>query len=504
MNSLSFPARPYFLNDPADPSTSAAVASTIEGFSRRSRRESKRLRNRGGSHAAVPLTHMNRKNKPAEKPKQKSNLKETTAMKTVITSNSSLLTILRSRSALILIALTLVAFVLVQRTQAVNPPPDGGYPGGNTAEGQGALLNLTSGTFNTAVGLLSLSGLKEGKFNTGLGAGTLLSNVAAENTATGAGALLSNTTGELNTANGAFALFSNTEGTSNTASGERVLFSNTVGSNNAATGANALGNNTVGSDNTADGASALVNNVTGNSNMANGASALGNNVGGNFNTANGANALLNNTTGNNNIALGFSAGDNLTTGDNNIDIGAEGVADESNTIRIGTNQRGTFIAGIRGATTANANAIPVLIDSVGQLGTLSSSRRFKKDIKPMNETSEAILALKPVTFHYKNDNSGTPQFGLIAEEVAEANPDLVMRDDHGEIYTVRYEAVNAMLLNEFLKENRKNEEQEKTIAELRSGMTALAATVKEQASQIQKVSAQLETSKPAPQVVNNL
>ena len=162
-----------------------------------------------------------------------------------------------------------------------------------------------------------------------------------------------------------------------------MLFSNTTGSNNVGNGATALSNNTVGSDNTADGAFALVNNVTGN-----------------FNTADGTNALVHNTTGNNNIAVGFSAGDNLTTGDNNIDIGAEGVADESNTIRIGANQRGTFIAGIRGATTANANAIPVLIDSAGQLGTLSSSRRFKKEIKPMDKTSEGILDLKPVTFHY--------------------------------------------------------------------------------------------------------
>ena len=121
----------------------------------------------------------------------------------------------------------------------------------------------------------------------------------------------------------------------------------------------------------------------------------------------------------------------------------------------------------------------------------------------MDKASEAILALKPVTFHYKSDNANRPEFGLVAEEVAEVNRDLVVRDENGEIYTVRYDAVNAMLLNEFLKEHRKNEEQEKTIAELKSGMTALAATVKEQASQIQKVSAQLEASIPAPQVVNN-
>jgi len=449
---------------------------------------------------------MNRKNKPAEKPKQKSNLKETTAMKTIISSHHSLLTIFSSQPRLSLIALTLAAFAFVQSGEAVNPPPDGGYAGANTAEGQNALLNLTTGTANTAVGFLSLSALKKANFNTALGAGTLLVNGADENTATGAGALLSNTVGNLNTANGAFALFLNTDGAFNTATGDRALFSNTDGSNNTANGATALSNNTVGTDNTADGVSALANNVTGN-----------------LNTAIGVNALFNNTTGSNNIALGFLAGDNVT-GENNIDIGAEGVADESNTIRIGTNQRGIFIAGIRGATTANSNAIPVLIDSAGQLGTLSSSRRFKKDIKPMDKSSEAILALKPVTFHYKNDKTGTPQFGLIAEEAAEVNPDLVVRDDHGEIYTVRYEAVNAMLLNEFLKEHkafleeqRKVQKQEATIGQLKStvaeqnatiaqqqkGMEAVTARLNEQAAQIQKVSAQVEASKPAPQVVNN-
>jgi Chaperone of endosialidase len=416
-----------------------------------------------------------------------------TAMKTVITSNSSLLTIRRSRLALILIAVALMAFVLDQRTQAVNPPPDGAYAGGNTAEGQDALLNLTSGTFNTAVGLISLREIKKGNLNTALGAGTLFVNGADENTATGAGALLSNTTGSPNTANGAFTLFSNTDGTFNTATGDRALFSNTVGSNNTANGASALFNNTVASDDTADGAFALVNNTTGN-----------------FNTAIGVNALRNNTTGSNNIALGFSAGDNLTIGDNNIDIGAEGVADESNTIRIGANQRGTFIAGIRGATTANADAIPVLIDSAGQLGTLSSSRRFKKEIEPMDKTSEAILALKPVTFHYKHDNTGTPQFGLIAEDVAKVNPDLVVHDKNGEIYTVRYDAVNAMLLNEFLKEHKKVEQQQANIAELKStvvlqqkGIEVLTAQLKAQGAQIQNMSARFNVGKRVPELALN-
>jgi hypothetical protein len=222
--------------------------------------------------------------------------------------------------------------------------------------------------------------------------------------------------------------------------------------------------------------------------------------------------------------VGVNAGSNLTIGNNNIDIGNVGVAAEANTVRVGTqgNQRRAFIAGISGTAVTGAS---VVVNTSGQLGVAVSSERFKDEIKPMNNVSEAILALQPVTFCYKKtiDPDRVPQFGLVAEEVAKVNPDLVTRDAKGEVYTVRYEAVNAMLLNEFIKEHRKNEEQEKTIAELKSGMTALAATVKEQASQIQKVSAQLATASPsrggleaskfargrirgggpAPQVVNN-
>jgi len=172
--------------------------------------------------------------------------------------------------------------------------------------------------------------------------------------------------------------------------------------------------------------------------VANGYQALNRNTAGFENTANGFNALGNNTTGRFNIALGSFAGGDLTTGSGNIDIDSTGVAAESDTIRIGNSQTRTFIAGIRGITTGLNNAVPVLIDSAGQLGTISSSRRFKKEIKPMDSASESILALKPVTFHYKSDATGTPQFGLIAEEVAEVNPDLVVRDADGEIYTVRY------------------------------------------------------------------
>jgi hypothetical protein len=246
---------------------------------------------------------------------------------------------------------------------------------------------------------------------------------------------------------------------------------------------------------------------------ATGFNALLNNTGA-FNTAIGAHALEVNTTGGHNIALGVDAGGSITTGSNNIDIGNSGFAPDSATIRIGGGPMTTFIAGIRGVTTGVADAIPVLIDSDGQLGTTSSSRRFKKEIKPMEQTSEAILSLKPVNFHYKSDKMGTPQFGLIAEEVAAVNPDLVVRDKNGEIYTVRYDAVNAMLLNEFLKEHRRAQEQQAMIAQQRNDFQAaiaqqemeiktLTATVREQAAQIQKVSVQLEASRSAPQTVLN-
>ena len=383
-------------------------------------------------------------------------------------------------------ALALACTGVLPKAQAVIPAPDGGYPGGNTAEGQNALLSLTSGQFNTAIGYLSLLSDTTSSFNTAIGAGTLLASTGDENTATGAGALLSNTSGPANSANGAFALFNNTIGDNNTAIGDRALFHNTTGNGNTANGSHALVSNTTGFSNTADGDGALQSSTTAGDNTGVGRSALANN------------------TGSSNTALGFLAGLALTTGDNNIDIGNQGFASESATIRIGAsgNQTKTFIAGIRGVTTVNA-AIPVVIDTVGQLGTMSSSRRFKKEIKPMDQASGAILGLKPVTFHYKSDTGSTPQFGLIAEEVAAVNPDLVVRDENGEIYTVRYDAVNAMLLNEFLKEHREVEEQKATITQLKSGLEALTATVKQQASQIQKVNAKIENSKPAAQTVFN-
>src|SRR5436190_1581449 len=467
------------------------------------------------------------------------------------------------RRGFLLIPLALACFALLPTAQGVFPAPDGGYSFDNTAEGTDALFSLTTGGGNTANGAAALYSNTTGISNTATGFVALYSNTTGgANTANGVDALYSNTTGYDNTANGVQALFSNTTGYDNTANGDVALVSNTTGYDNTANGVYALHSNTTGYDNTANGFQALFNNTTGFYNTANGLNALYSNTTGARNTANGVEALFSNTkgsvntatgfsalysntigyhntangyyalysnttggsntaegyqalqnnTGSDNTGLGVNAGLNLTTGSQNIDIGNSGVAAEANTMRIGraANQTRAFIAGIRGVTTANANAVPVVIDSAGQLGTMSSSKRFKKEIKPMDQTSEAILGLKPVTFHYKSDSTGTPQFGLIAEEVAKVNPDLVVRGDDGEIYTVRYEAVNAMLLNEFLKEHRKVERQEATIAELKSmvaqqqkGMEVLTATVKEEAAQIQKASAQIEVNRSAPQIVDN-
>jgi hypothetical protein len=474
--------------------------------------------------------------------------------------------------------------------QAINPPPDGCYPGFTTAEGCNALKLLTSGAGNTGVGWGSLELDTTGSFNTGLGAGALLSNNGDSNTAVGAVALLLNTTGSNNTAVGtdalvynttgddntavggsalfnnitasgntaigSYALFSNTTGISNTAVGNAALVNNTTGAANTANGAGALSSNTIGTGNTAIGTSTLNNNTEGDFNTAVGIGPLNHNTTGSSNTAVGGDALEFNTTGNGNVAVGQAALDSNTegsgntaiggfdalrsntTGTDNAAVGSEAlfsntdhggnaalgkhagysstgsfntfvgysagssVTTANNVICIGANLAGAdvsntcFIENIRGVTTQNADAIAVVIDSAGQLGTMSSSARFKKDIKPMDSASEAILALKPVAFHYKSDSKGTPQFGLIAEEVAKVNPNLVVRDRNGEIYTVRYEAVNAMLLNEFLKAHHQLHDLKGIVADQQEQIKALT-------SGLQKVSAQMELSKPAPQTVLN-
>lgn len=357
---------------------------------------------------------------------------------------------LKQTTSIFLAAFLLACFVVLPAVQAVSPPPDGGYAGGNTAEGGNALLSLTTGGFNTAVGFLSLSANATNSFNTAVGAGALLTTTGEGNTATGAGALLSDTTGSTNTADGAFALFSNTTGSDNTAVGRRALQNNT----------------------------------------------------GSSNTAVGRDALFNTTTGTDNVAIGKAAGSAQTTGSSNIFIGDIGGAGISNVIAIGnspvtgTSYNKCYVGAIYGITTGSSTTLPVIIDNFGQLGTAPSAARFKKEIKPMDKTSQSVLALKPVTFQYKSDKTKTPQFGLVAEEVAAVNPDLVVRDKNGEIYSVRYDAVNAMLLNEFLKEHKAFIEEHRKIEQMQKQIEALTAG-------LQKVSAQLELNRPAPQTVLN-
>jgi hypothetical protein len=312
---------------------------------------------------------------------------------------------MKTNASSVLITVALVCFALAQNTQALNPPPDGEFPRGNTAEGTDALLSLKFGTANTALGVNALKSDTNGDNNTATGANALFNNIGNDNTATGFSALVENTIGHHNSANGINALYENTTGFSNTAIGADALLRNTTGFNNVAIGARALSYN----------------------------------------------------NGNTNIALGPGAGQNLNTGDSNIDIGNDGANGESATIRIGTavEQTRAFIAGIHGATTPDG--VAVFVNTDGQLGTLTSSARFKDEIKPMDTASETILALKPVIFRYKKsiDPERTPQFGLVAEQVEKVNRDLVVRDKEGKPYSVRYDQVNAMLLNEFLKEHRK-------------------------------------------------
>jgi len=438
-----------------------------------------------------------------------------------------------------LVVLGLACFGLLPQMRAapqVAPTPDGCYPNYTTAEGCNALNFLTTGSGNTGVGWYSLFSDSIGSFNTGVGGGALALNDADSNTAVGAAALLLNTSGTENTATGTDALVFNDSGDQNSAVGAFALFSNIGGSDNTAIGDSALENNDVtgdglGNDNSAVGAQALFANTDGESNTGVGFEALASNTTGSFNVAIGANALSSNDTGIRNVAIGDSAldnnvsgfhnivvgggsaGFNIVAGINNIYIGygvsANGALDESGTVRIndsapaaGGATSQVFFAGIDGSTVGAINS-PVLVNPNGQLGTAVSSARFKKDIDSMRKTSEAIFSLRPVIFHYKGDSRDTPQFGLIAEEVAKVNPALVLPDKEGKPYSVRYDAVNAMLLNEFLKEHtaffeeqRKIEQQGAMIAQQQKQIEALTAGLR-------KVRAQIEAAKPAPQIVLN-
>jgi hypothetical protein len=450
----------------------------------------------------------------------------------------------------LLSVLTFVCVGPLPVAQALVPPPDGDYAGANTAEGSRALNSLTPNAHgpaveNTALGFHTLYSDTRGSDNTATGANALLHNNGSFNTATGAGALYNNTTNG-NTADGYQALFSNTTGSGNVAMGYQALYYNSDGGGNTAVGfqasqslagsantavgwsslSGATGyNNTatgyiagfalsgnentaigeealfdwIGDDNTAVGRGAMNNLFVGDgsNNTAIGAAALTahppDRTSGNDNTAIGVDTLSSNH-GNSNTAVGANAGANITTASYVICVGADlPAADVSNSCYIGNiwNQSGGSQA--------------VYVNSQGKLGFQTSSRRFKDEIKPMDKASEVIYGLKPVSFRYKKEIEPTEPlgFGLIAEEVEKASPDLVGRGGDGKANTVRYEAVNAMLLNEFLKEHRKNEEQEATIARLIATDTRQQKQIEALTAALQKVSAQVELSKSAPQRVAN-
>src|SRR5438270_3855929 len=366
------------------------------------------------------------------------------------------------RYGLFFTALALACCALCPQARATCQ--EGCLTNNNTVLGDDALLNNT-GSFNTAIGAKALMSNTSGSLNAALGKQALVSNTTGtENVAIGDSSMFKNTQGLRNTAAGHNALSNYTSGNFNTAFGYQALLGgdngigtgsnntavgywaligNQSGSNNTATGYQALFGSpdevSNCSNNTADGANALYSNTSGSNNVASGSSALYSNSIGSYNTAAGQNAMRNNTTGSFNVALGDNAGFNLTTGSNNIEIGNRGVAGEANAIRLGVSgtQTNTYIAGIFGAALASGST--VRIDSAGHLGTVASSARFKQEIKPMDNASEAILALEPVTFRYKHelDPAGIPQFGLVAEEVEKVNPDLVERDQQGKPYSVR-------------------------------------------------------------------
>ena len=355
----------------------------------------------------------------------------------------------------------------------VLPAPDGGYPNFNTAEGQNALFGLSTGAWNTALGTFTLYSDTSGPGNTAVGTNGLYNNV----------------TGGYNTAVGLNTLYEN-NGANNCAFGSWALFSNTTGYNNCALGSSALNLNINGIDNTATGTDALVNNHSGN-----------------YNTAAGVNALFSNTTGSLNIALGYYAGGYVTTGSYNIYIGTD--------VRGAAGEVGhTYISNIK---STQQNLSPVTVDlTTGLLGHEFSSQRYKEDVKPMSEASEALFALKPVTYRYKKeiDKSQAIDYGFIAEEVAKVDPELAVRDGKGQIESVRYNAITAMLLNEFLKEHRKVQKQEVTIARLQSAardqqknfefsLAKQKNQIEALASSLQGVKTELEVTKRPVRVLAN-
>jgi hypothetical protein len=420
------------------------------------------------------------------------------------------------RRGFLLIPFVLAWFTLSPTTPGqLSPPPDGCYVNFTTAEGCDALNFLTTGSGNTAIGWRSLFLNSDASFNTAVGGGALALNNADSNTAVGAAALLLNTTGtenvaigtdalvfndsgSFNNAVGVLALFNNVDGIANNAFGDSALNANIHGGANTAIGDLALANNDstgngAGISNTAVGASALFENTDDGLNNAVGDQALADNTTGSGNQAIGVFALANNTTGGSNIAIGTLSGVNVTTANNVICIGDFVVGDNVD--------NGCYIGNIWGASGGDQ---AVYVNASGKLGAQVSSRRFKDDIKPMEQASEVIYDLKPVTFRYKREiePSRPLGFGLIAEDVEKVDPDLVARDKEGKPYSVRYDQVNAMLLNEFLKEHQ-------TVQELKSAALKQEAMIVRQQKQIealmaglQKVSAQLEASHVTQTVVS--
>jgi trimeric autotransporter adhesin len=376
----------------------------------------------------------------------------------------------------------LVALAFLEGALAVSPTPDGCYPNFTTAEGCNALFSLTTGAGNTGVGSYSLYLNTSGGSNTGIGAAALVLNNADFNTAVGTATLLLNTNGIQNTAVGTNALLHNDSGSQNNAFGANALSSNVEGTFNNAHGRNALAANT-GSENNAFGDLAMENNTSGVSN-----------------TAIGDDALRFNVDGSGNVAIGDEAGTGLDPSVSNcIAIGVPGdgpFASFDNTC---------FIGSIYGEAVSDPTTqVPVYVDQFNNVGVFNtSSRRFKHDIQPMDKASETLYRLKPVTFKLNSDWKRMTQYGLIAEEVAEVDPHLVVHGKNGEVNAVHYEQINNMLLNEFLKEHKKVEQLQATVAQQQKGMEVLMAQLKEQAAQIEKVSAQLEMSKPATKVVVN-
>jgi trimeric autotransporter adhesin len=388
---------------------------------------------------------------------------------------------MKNQSKILLAILPVLAcFALLPGAQA--QCVDGCDTNFGTFQGDGALINNGTGIGNSAFGWRALFFTSATNFNTAVGGGALALNNSSDNVAVGAAALVLNTSGSDNVAVGTDALVNNDGGSDNNAIGSFALFSNIGGFFNNAHGRDAL-TNSLGDENNAMGDDAMFNNTTGS-----------------FNTAVGDDALDGCTTGSSNVAVGDEAGNLVVAGSHIIAIGADVTGggpfqDLDNTCYIGS----IFNEPVSDPGTATA----VFVDQFNVLGFNSSTRRVKHDIQSMDKASEPLFALKPVTFKYNSDKKERTQFGFIAEEVAKVNPDLVSHDKDGSAVSIRYEQINAMLLNEFLKEHKKVEEQQASISQLKGEMQTMVAQLKEQAAEIQKVSAQIQVNKPAPQVVIN-